>query len=122
MSMLSTPSRKKLRSLFTASVFCLLAACQSSGNLQRGSTPPDQPKIDPSMLVRCDDLPGPSQWQDKVEKDGSISLGNFTLIYSQLQNQYTTCAIRNDCLIEAVKGDKKAAKSDKCITNNKDVK
>jgi hypothetical protein len=63
---------------------------------------PDDPassriELDPSLLVRCPELP-------YVDLD-RVSLGDLTLEYSKLQGQYIECAIRNDCLIEAV-GDK----------------
>jgi len=44
-----------------------------------------------------------------------MTLGDFTKVYGELQGQYSECAIRLDCLIEAVQGDSKTAKSEKCI-------
>lgn len=65
-------------------------------------------------MVQCPALPTLKQWQSKLEKDGTITLKNFTIIYGELQGQYIECAIRNDCLIEAVQGTKETAKSPKC--------
>ena len=51
--------------------------------------------IDPSLAVACPALP-------KIEAE-TITMGELYTKYSQLQAQYIECAIRNDCLIEAVK-------------------
>ena len=68
------------------------------------------------MLVACSPLPDAAKWKGKIDADGTMSLGNFTLVYGELQTQYNECAIRNDCLIEAVQGTSKTAKSAKCVT------
>ena len=76
------------------------------------------------MLVLCPALPEKKDWEDKLEADGSMTLGNFTKVYGALQQQYNGCAIRMDCLVEAVQGDSKTAKSSKCTKpkGNKEVK
>lgn len=66
------------------------------------------------MLVLCAPLPERKDWEDKIEADGTMNLGNFTKVYGSLQQQYSACAIRLDCLVEAVQGDSKTAKSAKC--------
>jgi hypothetical protein len=96
--------------------------CNSLGKTQPDSTPQDQPKIDASLLVRCDDLPGTKQWESKIEKNGTMSLGNFNLLYGELQGLYTECAIRSDCLIEAVQGNKETSKVEKCVADLKKEK
>lgn len=61
--------------------------------------------IDPSMKVRCPDLP-------KIDL-ATITLGELYTKYGSLQGEYIQCAIRNDCLIEA---------TDKLEGGGKDVK
>lgn len=59
--------------------------------------PPDRITLDPSLKVRCPELP--------LIDFERVSLGDLTLEYSKLQSQYIECAIRNDCLIQAVGND-----------------
>lgn len=66
------------------------------------------------MLQVCKALPTKKQWAKYIRPDESIALGDFTKIYGELQGQYIECAIRHDCLIEAVQGNSETAKSQKC--------
>lgn len=59
------------------------------------NTKPDTPvEIDPSLKQRCPDLP--------VIALEEMTMGQLYVEYGKLQSQYIECAIRNDCLIEAV--------------------
>jgi len=50
--------------------------------------------VDPSLKVRCPELP--------TIGTQTITMGDLYTRYSDLQEQYIQCAIRNDCLIEAI--------------------
>lgn len=71
---------------------CLLVLTLAGAKCTK-DVPPQDIKIDPSLLVRCPDLP-------KVDPQ-RLSMGDLYLEYSKLQGQYIECAVRNDCLIEA---------------------
>jgi hypothetical protein len=58
---------------------------------------PNKVEIDPSLLVRCPELP--------VVDPQAMPMGTLMLEYSKLQGQYIECAVRNDCLIEAATAD-----------------
>jgi hypothetical protein len=60
----------------------------------------DAPKLDPSLLVKCDPLDVPNL--------GLFSLGDLTTAYTDLQGQYTECAVRQACLVGASLDPKKA--------------
>ncbi len=110
---------KKLRNLFTLTLLCLLVACSHFQKQPESSTQQeiDKPQIDPSVLQRCPELPTLERWSDKVSADGTMTLGNFALVYGELQGQYITCAIRHDHLIEAVKGDSAKAEQRNSIND-----
>lgn len=71
-----------------------LSACEPKNTKPDVGVP--SAKIDPSMLVQCPSLPVP---------DASLvwDLGKAITALTDLQGQYTECAVRNDCLINAVK-------------------
>lgn len=70
------------------SVFLMGAKCQKDDPAS------DHVKIDPSLRQRCPNLP-------VLEMTG-MTMGDLLMRYKDLQVQYTECAIRHDCLIEAV--------------------
>lgn len=51
-------------------------------------------RIDPSLKQRCPNLPTLDLTQ--------VTMGDLAVAYKDLQVQYIECAIRHDCLIEAV--------------------
>lgn len=73
-------------------IACFLVLTLAGAKCKK-DTPPQHITIDPSLLVRCPELP-------KVDPL-KLSMGDLYLEYSKLQGQYIECAIRNDCLIEA---------------------
>ena len=86
-----------------AMLLCLVLA--SCGTFETKTTPVvqnfDAPKLDPSLLVKCDPLTIPSV--------GVFSLGDLTAAYTDLQGQYTECAVRQACLVGASADPKKAS-------------
>lgn len=84
----------RIRTIIAAILMTLVlagASCERRTDIDNGVD------IDPSLLVSCPPLP-------LVDVQEAMSMGVLYLEYSKLQTQYIECAIRNDCLIEAVGG------------------
>lgn len=77
----------------------MLVLVLAGGKCTKDDPPPGGVEIDPSLLVRCPDLP--------LIPQGEMEAGALFIKYSELQVQYIECAIRNDCLIEVASGHEK---------------
>ena len=80
-------------------IACMLVLVLAGSKCTKGDPPPGGVEIDPSLLVRCPDLPSIPQ--------GEMEAGTLFVKYSELQVQYIECAIRHDCLIEVSSGHEK---------------
>lgn len=78
----------KIATIATVSVFLMGAKCKQDEPASNYVT------IDPSLKQKCPTLP----WFNPE----SITMGDLMVAYKDLQVQYIECAIRHDCLIEAV--------------------
>lgn len=77
-------------------VIALLAILMTTGaTCSTKTTPPSSVFIDPSLQVRCPAL--------STFETSTIDLGELMKALNGLQGQYTECAVRMDCLIEATK-------------------
>ena len=74
-------------------IACMLVLVLGGAKCTRPDPPNNTVIIDPSLKVRCPELPSVDA--------ANLSMGTLYLEYSKLQGQYIECAIRNDCLIEA---------------------
>ena len=84
--------KKKMLTTIASSIIMIFVLSGSSCT-RPNHQPTDKVQIDPSLLVRCPELP-------QVDPK-NLPMGELFLEYSKLQGQYIECAIRNDCLIEA---------------------
>lgn len=72
----------------------LMAVMLMGAKCKKDDPASDHVRIDPSLKQRCPHLPG-------LNLSG-VTMGDLMVAYKDLQVQYIECAIRHDCLIEAV--------------------
>lgn len=75
-------------------VIALMAVALMGAKCKKDDPASNHVRIDPSLKQRCPNLPTLDLTQ--------VTMGDLTVAYKDLQVQYIECAIRNDCLIEAV--------------------
>lgn len=77
-------------------IMAVLLACGFPGcNTKEDSPHAKGVIVDPSLKVRCPFL-------ESLDPSAPISMGELFTKLTDLQSQYTECAIRVDCLIEGV--------------------
>lgn len=85
---------KTIKVVAKALVISLMAFALMGAKCKKDEPASNHVRIDPSLKQRCPSLPTLDLTQ--------VTMGDLTVAYKDLQVQYIECAIRNDCLIEAV--------------------